>query len=107
MQISADATLLHPRPLVYAAYRDELLELLAYLPNVRGIELKSRESEGLRTHFVNVWRGGGEIPAVARAFVSEAMLSVGRPRDLGRGRVDLRLAHRDARLHRGRPLQVV
>jgi hypothetical protein len=75
MQISADATLLHPRPLVYAAYRDELLELLAYLPNVRGIEVKSRESEGLRTHFVNLWRGGGEIPAVARAFVSEAMLS--------------------------------
>lgn len=75
MLISADATLAHARPLVYAAYRDDLLELLAYLPNVRGIEVKSRKSEGSRTELVNLWRGGGEIPAVARAFVSEAMLS--------------------------------
>lgn len=75
MLISADATLLHPRPVVYATYRDELPRLLAYLPNVRAIDVKSRRSDGARTELVNVWHGGGEIPAVARSFVSEAMLS--------------------------------
>ncbi len=75
MLISADATLLFPRPIVYAAYRDDLTKLLQYLPNVRNIEVKSRKDEGSRVDMVNLWSGGGEIPPAARAFVSEAMLS--------------------------------
>jgi hypothetical protein len=77
MDLSADAHLAFPRPVVFAAYRDELVELLPFLPNVRAIEVKSRahdDATGL-VNLVNEWRGGGEIPAVARAFVSEAMLS--------------------------------
>lgn len=75
MLISADATLLYPRPVVYAAYRDDLTKLLAYLPNVRNIEVKSRKEDGSRVDLVNIWHGGGEIPAAARAVLSEAMLS--------------------------------
>lgn len=75
MLISADATLLYPRPVVYAAYRDDLTKLLQYLPNVRNIEVRSRKDEGSRTDFVNIWHGGGEIPAAARAFLNESMLS--------------------------------
>lgn len=75
MLISADATLLFPRPVVYAAYRDDLTKLLAYLPNVRNIEVKSRKEDGSRVDLVNIWHGGGEIPAAARAVLSEAMLS--------------------------------
>ncbi|MBI2393929.1 MAG: hypothetical protein HYV09_30440 [Deltaproteobacteria bacterium] len=75
MQISADATLPFPRPMVFAAYRDDLTQLLAYLPNVRNIEVKSRKEDGPRVELVNIWHGGGEIPAAARAVLSEAMLS--------------------------------
>ncbi len=75
MRISADATLPHPRPVVFAAYRDELEGLLGHLPNVRGIEVRSRKTEGSRIDLVNVWHGGGEIPAIARSFVSDSMLS--------------------------------
>lgn len=75
MQISADATLPFPRPMVFAAYRDELTKLLQYLPNVRNIEVKSRKDDGPRVELVNIWHGGGEIPAAARAVLSEAMLS--------------------------------
>ena len=75
MLISADAMLLYPRPMVYAAYRDDLTKLLSYLPNVRNIEIKSRKDEGTRADLVNIWHGGGEIPAAARAFLSESMLS--------------------------------
>jgi hypothetical protein len=42
---------------------------------VRGIDVTSRVDEGAVTRIVNVWRGGGEVPAAARAFVSEAMLT--------------------------------
>lgn len=75
MELRADATIPFPRATVFAAYRDNILELLPYLPNVRGIEVKSREEKDGKVSFVNVWKGGGDIPAAARAFVSEKMLS--------------------------------
>lgn len=64
-----------PRSLVYTTYRDKLVELVPFLSNVRQIEVKSRREEEGLIHLVNVWHGGGEIPAVARAILSEAMLS--------------------------------
>lgn len=75
MRISSDATIRYPRKQVWDAYRDRLPELLPYLPNIRGIETKERTTRGDVVQLVNVWRGGGDIPAVARAFVSESMIS--------------------------------
>jgi hypothetical protein len=75
VKLSADASLPFARPVVFAAYRDNLLDLLPYLPNVRRIELRSSVQHGAVTEKVNVWHGGGEIPAVARAVISESMLS--------------------------------
>ena len=75
MEIRCDALIPFPRPLVYATYRDKLVELLPYLPNIRGIDNKERKEEGGVVHLTNVWHGGGEIPAVARAFISASMLS--------------------------------
>jgi streptomycin 6-kinase len=75
MDLRADTKLPFPRAVVFAAYRDRLQDMLAYLPNVRKIEVRSREEEGNVVRLVNFWQGGGEIPAAARAFVSEAMLS--------------------------------
>jgi len=42
---------------------------------VRQIEVKSCRRDGNLTYLVNEWHGGGEIPAIARAVVSEALLS--------------------------------
>ncbi|MEO7329468.1 MAG: hypothetical protein ABI193_12870, partial [Minicystis sp.] len=49
--------------------------LTGYLPNIRSIEVKRREEKPGEVHLVNAWIGGGDIPAVARAFLSEPMLS--------------------------------
>ncbi len=75
MELTADATIPFPRPVVFAAYRDRLVDMLEYLPNVRRIEVRSRKHAPGRVDLVNVWHGGGEIPAAARAVLSEAMLS--------------------------------
>lgn len=75
MKISADATLPFARPLVFSTYRDHLVDLVEFLPNIRNIEIKSRKDSGTRTELVNEWHGGGEIPAAARAVISESMLS--------------------------------
>lgn len=75
MELRADATIPFPRPVVFAAYRDKLQDMLEYLPNVRKIEIRKREEDGKTIKLLNFWQGGGDIPAAARAFVSEAMLS--------------------------------
>jgi hypothetical protein len=75
MELRADATIPFPRDVVFAAYRDDLTHVLKYLTNMRGIEVKSRKEDGPRVEMVNVWKGGGDIPAAARAVISEAMLT--------------------------------
>lgn len=75
MDLSADARIPFARDIVFAAYRDKTQDLTPYLPNVRKIEVKSRKDNPPITELVNIWHGGGEIPAAARAFLSESMLS--------------------------------
>src|ERR1019366_1811026 len=73
------------------------------LPNVRGIEIKSRKNSGSVVEFVNEWRGGGDIPAALRAVLSQSVLSW---TDFATWRRDgVRLANGDARVHRGGPVQ--
>jgi hypothetical protein len=75
MDLTADASIPFPLADVFAAYRDHLVDLVAYLPNVRRIEVRSRRDAPPVVELVNVWHGGGEIPAAARALLSEQMLS--------------------------------
>ena len=75
MLLSADLRIPFPRDLVYATYRDKLIELLPYLPDVRGVTIKSRRDEGAKIYCVYEWHGGGEIPMAARAILNESMLS--------------------------------
>lgn len=75
MLISADTRVPFPRPLVYSTYRDKLMELVPYMPNIRGVQVRSREGNGDWIKFVNEWQGGGDIPTAARAFLNESMLS--------------------------------
>jgi len=75
MFISVDTRIPFDRALVYATYRDHLIDVVPYLENVRGIEVKSRRVENGQISLVNEWHGGGDIPAAARAILSDAMLS--------------------------------
>jgi hypothetical protein len=75
MELSAAAHIPFARDVVFAAYRDDIVKMLPYLPNVRSIEVKSRKDAGAIIEFVNEWRGGGDIPAAIRAVLSEAVLS--------------------------------
>ncbi|WP_373525886.1 hypothetical protein [Nostoc sp.] len=75
MLICADTQIPFPRSLVYASYRDKLVELVPYMPNVRHITLLSRREVGSNVYTVNDWHGGSEIPAAARVLLSEDMLS--------------------------------
>lgn len=74
MDIRADVTLPFPRDRVFTAYRDRLSELTEYLPNIRRIQVVSREEAGDEVRLVNEWTGGGDIPKAALAVLKESML---------------------------------
>ena len=75
MRIEADAKLPFPRELVYRTYRDKLVQMLPYLPNVKNIELLETKQEGSSTYFKNLWWAKGEIPKIAQSFLKPEMLS--------------------------------
>ena len=74
MDIKADVTLPFPRDRVFSTYRDRLSELTEYLPNIRRIQVVSREEAGDEVRLVNEWTGGGDIPKAALAVLKESML---------------------------------
>ncbi len=75
MKLTADCSLPYPLERVFLAYRDHLVDLVEFLPNIRRIDEKSRAQEGALTSIVNEWHGGGDIPSAARMVLTESMLS--------------------------------
>jgi hypothetical protein len=74
VRIEADSVLPFARARVFSAYRDDLPRFTEYLPNVREIEVKSREEDGPIVKLLNVWHGGGEIPVAIRKLIDESKL---------------------------------
>jgi hypothetical protein len=75
MKISNDSLIPFDRLLVYSTYRDKLLELVPYMPNITWVKVRSQRHEGHITYSINDWRGGGDIPGAARAILSEDLLA--------------------------------
>ncbi|MGG6298297.1 hypothetical protein ACQ4M4_28360 [Leptolyngbya sp. AN02str] len=75
MLISTSVYVPFSRELVFATYRDRLVELVPYMPNIRQVEVKLRRDMGTHIDLVNEWHGGGDIPSAARAILNESMLS--------------------------------
>ena len=75
MELRTEATIDQPRDVVFRVYRDILPDLIPWLPNVRGIDVKSRSEKGDVVELVNVWHGGGDVPAAVRAILSDSVLS--------------------------------
>jgi hypothetical protein len=74
MKMEVSAEIPFPRMQVFQIYRDKLPELVKYLPNIRSIAQVSRVEEGNVIKMHNLWKGGGDIPAVVRKFLSEDLL---------------------------------
>lgn len=74
MKLEVVAEIAYPREKVFTAYRDNLVDMVPYLANVRAISVTSRTDEAHIAKLLNRWKGGGEIPSVVRKFLSEEML---------------------------------
>jgi hypothetical protein len=74
MRLDVSTEIPFPREQVFQVYRDKLPDLVPYLPNVRGINVVSRNEEGQVVKLLNRWKGGGDIPSAVRKFLSEDLL---------------------------------
>lgn len=74
MLINSTSVVHHPVERVYRAYRDELPQIAEFMPNVKGVEVASREERpgGVKLH--NVWTGKAEIPGLAQGIIKPDML---------------------------------
>ena len=75
IEIAVNSQMPLSRSLVYATYRDNLIALGADLPNVRSLQLKSRQEINQQVCLELEWQGGGDIPATARRLLSEDLFN--------------------------------
>jgi hypothetical protein len=75
MEIRAAVHIPYRRELVFETYRDDAIELLPYLPNIRSLKVRSRRESGNLVELVNDWHGGGDVPAALRAVLSDSVLT--------------------------------
>ena len=79
MKIDADTRIAFPREVAFRTYRDELPNLIPWLPNVKSIEVKETEDApggvATRTRKLNLWRAKADIPAAAQRIIKPDMLA--------------------------------
>ncbi len=75
-EINIKDTVQADRKTVFATFRDELVELLPHLPDIKSIEVKDRnEPDDDTVKVVNLWKAdAAEIPRLAQAFIKPEML---------------------------------
>jgi hypothetical protein len=75
MEFRVAETVNHPQTLVYQTYRDELVSLVPYLPNVDAIERLEREATAAGVRHLYRWKVSGALPRAVRPFFSERMMT--------------------------------
>jgi hypothetical protein len=74
-RIDIKDTIVYDRDTVYETFRDKLLELQPYLPDIEEIIQESYERDGDDVHIVNIWKAADEeVPAIASKFIKPEML---------------------------------
>ncbi len=74
MRIHSTSVVNHPRQRVFEAYRDQLPDIAAYIPDIREIQVQRRGDEGGRVQLHNVWIADRELPSFARGILQPDML---------------------------------
>lgn len=74
MRIHSESIIHHPRAAVFAAYRDRLSDVAAYIPDIQRIDVLRRDEVDDVVSLHNLWVADREIPKVARGFIRPDML---------------------------------
>ena len=64
MEIKSESRIHHHRDAVFYAYRDRLSDIIKYNPDIREVQIVSREEEGDVVKLHNVWISDRDIPSI-------------------------------------------
>ena len=72
MNILVKTNIPFPIDAVFLAMRDELPEMVQYMPNIQSLEILNRETkDGGEIFILNKWNSATEIPKVVRSFIPQ------------------------------------
>ena len=69
MELESRTVVKAPLEKVYNLVKDELPEIVPYLPNVDKIEVLERSVDKNKTHLVNKWYAKAEVPGMVKSFI--------------------------------------
>ena len=69
MEINSEAVIHHPRDKAFLAYRDRLVDIVPYIPDIKEIKVLKREEQDGIVKLHNEWASEKEIPKAARAVL--------------------------------------
>jgi len=75
MELFTQVRIPFPPERVFAACRDDVAELVPYLPGIRSIEVTSRTDRGALVDLVVDWCSGADVPAFVRAVLGSALFT--------------------------------
>ncbi|WP_013323768.1 hypothetical protein [Gloeothece verrucosa] len=75
MIIDVSSQIPFPRSLVYATFRDNVVDLVPYVPSIKNLQLKSRVEKPEQVECVYILRGVGEIPSLLKPWLNEDLLT--------------------------------
>ncbi|MCO4743675.1 MAG: hypothetical protein KC912_02730 [Proteobacteria bacterium] len=69
MRIHSESRIAHPIDKVFPVYRDQLADVVPYIPDVSQINVLSREEQDGQVKLHNEWVSDREIPAMVSKFI--------------------------------------
>lgn len=69
MKFRTESFIPHPRDKVFEAYRDKLSDVVAYLDDIKAVNVLKRSESGSTVTLHNEWVSDSEVPAVAASFI--------------------------------------
>lgn len=74
MKFRNESTIHHPRERVFAAFRDQLADVVPYLDDIAAINTLDRKEAGAVVTLHNEWVSSRDVPAVAQSILKPEML---------------------------------
>ena len=74
MKLESDVVVAFPLALVFRTYRDRMVDLVPYLPNLKSIRMLERRDVPEGVHATSEWIAGADLPKVVQSVVKESML---------------------------------
>lgn len=69
MELESKTVVNAPLEKVYDLVKNQLPDIVPYLPNVDKIEVMEKSEDGSKTHLINKWYAKADVPGIVKSFI--------------------------------------